>query len=712
MKDIVLRSSTLALSISRDTGAVTALASALTGWKVLDRPEGGLSFRLLVPLSDELRHNDVLGEKQKAPELKAAADGASVRLSWDSVQSERGGRLDIGVAVEIRVAGPKVLFTATVDNRSPFVVENVYCPYLGDVRRPREAEWFRTFLYFYASAQEWGLWPRYDQLRGYYGTDHPTQLGTWTYACGTPTVPFILLRSETEGLYVGAAERSAELVAWGTELWPGYDDSMSCHVPAGDEISGQTVATRFFAVHVPFIPAGQTRTLTPIALQAYTGDWHGGADIFVSSVRPGGPTQRESGPGPAPAQQRIPGWAAEPHAWQQLHINSPEDELRLRFADLPEVGRECARHGVRALQLVGWNAGGQDQGNPSHDPDPRLGTADELAKAIAEIHGMGVRVVLFSKFTWADRATEWFRRDLHRLAIRDPYGECYQWQGWQYQTATQLLDINTKRLVPMCFLAEEYLRICEAEFAKMVSLGAAGIIFDESLHHMPALLCFDGSHGHRLGAPVYANDNLLAERFFALASARDPQFLLAGEACYDREFDAYHLSYHRSDSAAHVPLSRYMRPFAPLMTAVTGFNDRNMINQCLMYRYVISYEPYNFKGRLGDFPLTLEYGKRMDALRTELREYFWDGEFRDCSGATVEADGRPHRPWALFVNPATGRKGVVVCNYSADRPVSVTVKLESGQVGRFRLVEDASWSSARGSITIPPRCAAVMIESE
>ena len=32
------------------------------------------------------------------------------------------------------------------------------------------------------------------------------------------------------------------------------------------------------------------------------------------------------------------------------------------------------------------------------------------------------------------------------------------------------------------------------------------------------------------------------------------------------------------------------------MTAVTGFNDRNMVNQCLMYRYIISYEPYNFKG--------------------------------------------------------------------------------------------------------------------
>jgi hypothetical protein len=717
MKDIVLKSSTLELTLSPSNGAVTGLSSVLTGWKILDRPGLGLSFRLLVPLSEELRNNQVLGEKQKPSSVDPGADGKSVRIAWDTVESERGGRLEIGITLSIALDERQAVFSVTVDNRSPFVVENVYCPYLGDVRRPPDAEWFRTFLYFYASAQEWGLWPRYDQLRGYYGSDYPLQLGQWTYACGTPAVPFILLRSEHQGLYAGVAAPTTELVAWGTELRPGYDSSMTCHVPEADEISGVPVATRFFAVHVPFIAAGEKRALTPIVLQAYTGDWQSGTDIYVEGVRPKPLTASASAVAPAaraPLQREprylpVPSWAAEPHSWQQLHINSPEDELRIRFVDLPAVGRELARHGVRALQLVGWNAGGQDQGNPSHDPDPRLGTPVELRRSIGDIRDMGVKVVLFSKFTWADRATEWFRRDLHRLAIRDPNGECYQWQGWQYQTATQLLDINTKRLVPMCFLSEEYLRVCDAEFEKMVALGADGIIFDESLHHMPALLCFATGHGHRPGAPVYANDNLLMERFSRIAAGRTPEFLLAGEACYDLELEAYHLSYHRSESALHVPLSRYMRPFASLMTAVTGFNDRNMINQCLMYRYIISYEPYNFKGRLEDFPLTLAYGKRMDALRTELREYFWDGEFRDRCGAEVTVDGQPHRPYAVFVDRSNGRVGVVVCNYDATRTIRARVTVEAGdRLPRYRLVDGDSWKPAKSGVVIPPLSAAVV----
>ena len=238
-------------------------------------------------------------------------------------------------------------------------------------------------------------------------------------------------------------------------------------------------------MHVPYIQPGETRTLTPVALQAFQGGWQHGVDIYKN--------WRSTWYQPAQA----PEWASEPHAWQQLHINSPEDELRIRFTDLPKIGEECAKHGVKAIQLVGWNDGGQDQGNPSHNPDSRLGTLDELKEAIQKIQALGVKLILFAKFTWADRGTEWFRKELIRMAIKDPYGDYYHYVGYQYQTATQLLDINTKRLIPMCFLDEDYLDLADREFKKTLDLGADGILFDECLHHGPALLCFDPEHGHR-----------------------------------------------------------------------------------------------------------------------------------------------------------------------------------------------------------------------
>jgi hypothetical protein len=320
-------------------------------------------------------------------------------------------------------------------------------------------------------------------------------------------------------------------------------------------------------------------------------------------------------------------------------------------------------------------------------------------------------VILFTKFTWADRASEWFRKDLVRLAIKDPYGDYYHYQGYQYQTATQLLDINTKRLIPMCFLSEEYLQICEEEFRKTLELGADGILFDECLHHSPALVCFDPSHGHRTGAPVYANDRELVHRFARLSRPVNPDFLFAGEACYDWEMEVYQFSYHRSENKDHIPLSRYMLPEGLFMTAVTGFDDRNMVNQCLLYRYVISYEPYNFKGRLDDFPLTIAYGKQMDSLRTDLREFFWDGEFRDTVGASVTCNGIRHHPYTVFRSRLTGKAGLVIANYDTKQTICVQAVLDDGQtLRRSRLVDDPCWRPAGPGITIPPCSAAVVLE--
>jgi len=698
MNSILLQNTNLCMEFSPLTGALTSFTAMKTGWKILDRPQLGLSFRLLVPLSEELRNNAVLGEKQSLTAVEAAPDGRSATFTWDGVHSERGGKLDIRLELKVALDESQAVFTMTVENRSGYPVENVYCPYLGDVQHPAGEEWFKTFIYTYNTANEWRLWPQYDNLRGYYGVDFPTQFHPSAPFSGTPMSPFFLMRGQRQGLYAGAASPSSEYVAWHTELRPGYSSSIDARVPESREIAGKEVATRFAAVHLPYIQPGETRTLTPIALEPYQGGWQKGCDIYKR--------WRDTWFKPP----RLPGWASEPHAWQQVHINSPEDELRVRFTELPQIAEQCARQGVKAIQLVGWNDGGQDQGNPSHSPDPRLGTWDELKEAIRQVQAMGVKLILFSKFTWADRGTEWFRNDLQRLAIKDPYGDYSMHPGYQYQTATQLLDINTKRLVPMCFLSEEYLALCQREFQKTVDLGADGILFDECLHHGPAVLCFDLHHGHRYGAPVFANDRELIHRFHAISDPLRPDFLFAGEACYDWQMDTYHLSYHRTENKQHIPLSRYLLPQGLFMTAVTGFADRNMINQCLLYRYIISYEPYNFKGRLDDFPQTTAYGRQMDALRTELREYFWDGEFRDTQGAVVMNGEKLHHPYAVFLSAKTGKPGLVICNYAEKEPITVVAWAEDGcPLTRYRLVDDPTWKPPVGGILIPPMSAAVVI---
>jgi hypothetical protein len=691
MKTLTLQNKTLKMTFSRETGALLSLTAVQTGWQILNRPQLGLSFRLMLPMEGK-RNNPVYGERLKVSSIQHDSEKNCVTFTWNKVETEFGGEKDVRVIQSVSLTDRQAIYETTIENHSDLIVENVYSPYLGDIQHPQDEAWFKIFHYNYATAIQWNLWPTYDNLRGYFGVDYPTQI-----TAGAPMSPFYLMHGEKQGLYVGVYSSSAELVSWHTELRPGYGSSIDSRVPEESTVSGKDVHTRFAVVHVPYIKPGETRTLTPIALEAFQGDWHVGVDIYKS--------WRDCWMNIAPP----PEWVREPHAWQQIHINSPEDELRIPFRELIKVGQECALHGVKVIQLVGWNVGGQDQGNPSHNPDPRLGTFEELRTAIEEIQALGIKVILFAKFTWADRASEWFRKELTQYAIKDPYGDYYHYAGYQYQTVTQLLDINTKRLIPMCFQSEKFLDLCNREFQKIVDLGADGILFDESQHHSPALLCFDESHGHRYGAPVYANDRKLIQNFIQISNRTRPDFLYAGEACYDYEFEAYHLSYHRSENKRHLPLMRYMEPRAQLMTAVTGFNDRNMINQCLMYRYIISYEPYNFKGRLGDYPETMDYGKQMDSLRNELREYFWDGDFRDTVSATVKRAGQEHHPYAVFKSAKTDQSGLVICNYSEKETIQVTVQAEGSFLSRYRLVDDPDWRPIESGIVIPPVSAAVVL---
>lgn len=519
---------------------------------------------------------------------------------------------------------------------------------------------------------------------------------------GVPATPFLLLEDGVRGMYWGVDEPRAELVAWHGELRPGWADSLDARAPEGNTVGGHQVTTRFEAVHVPYVQPGETRTLSPIAWQCYRGDWHAGADIYAD--------RRRQWMG----EPAAPDWARDPHSWHQIQLNSPEDTLRVRFADLPAVAEEAVRYGVKVLQVVGWNDGGQDRNNPSHDPDARLGGWDGLKRAIADCQALGVKVVLFTKFVWADRATERFRDDLVDLSVKDPYGDYYVFPGFRYHTMTQLLDINTRRLIPMCFASDRWQEVCEREFAKVVELGADGILNDEAFHHAPALLCFDTRHGHRPAAPVYAHDRDFVRRLRGGPAAGRPDFLFGAEGCYDWMFEEYQLSYSRSVRSEHTPLTRYLHPHAQLMMAVMGFDDRNMVNHCLLYRCIASYEPFLFKGRLTDFEQTLGYGRLMDALRTRLREWFWDGTFRDTVGATVTDDrGRPHHPYAVYTSAHGRAPGLAVANYDPDRTVRLRVAIDGTTDGhRYRLVDDDRWHEAAPYLVLPPRSAAVVVPAE
>ena len=320
-----------------------------------------------------------------------------------------------------------------------------------------------------------------------------------------------------------------------------------------------------------------------------------------------------------------------------------------------------------------------------------------------------MKIVLYEKYTCTDVGTDWYKRELYRYASRDLFGNTHGHEGWQYDTPSHLAGINTRPYAWMCMNSKEWQDICLTEIARSLDLRPAGIFLDEAQWHgRNAFYCFDPDHGHRVPAYNFAGDAPFAKRILELLESQRADMVLGGEGPFDLENQYYTLSYTRA-AASHIPAIRYLDPLLPIMNRVYGYDDREAINVCLLNRYILSYEPHNFRGHLEEFPLTLEYGKKVDALRRRYRQFLWDAEFQDTLGAQVApSDGT--MKYSVFRRTETGKRAVVLVNQSK---ASVEAKVHIEGITRFHAAspEDPDGWSSTGTLTIPARSAVVLMEA-
>ncbi len=710
-KEVVLHDSKLLVAFDSNTGALIRLESKELHWLIERKPELGMSFRLFVPLPNR-KYNFVLGQKQKAIKVEKISEH-EIQIEWKNLKSEFGGVLPITLNADVKLNNGKLTFNASLINNSKLTVETIDYPYFGDFNPPSRKTTMvaRTMWYDNLGADE--IYPHFTNEKGYWGDFYPTK------TFDSDKSPFCLIQTPEEGLYIDLHDISQPyLMQYTFEQHPGVLSSVTNLVPQKDEIDGKPVHLDFRMCHFIYAHPHSTFNLAPVEIQCYKGGWQNGVDLYKDWRK----TWFK--------QPEIPSWAANVNSWLEIQINSSEENYLFPYSKLVDYGKECAENGITAIQLVGWNKGGQDRGNPCLDTDPHLGTWQQLHDAIEKVQKMGVKVVLFGKFPWADLTTDWYKKDLFKYETKDPYGIPYQGTGDSYLTPTQLAGINNRRFAVMDFLDADYRNIAVQQFKKVLALGAAGFLYDEVPTHNPVYYNFAAGHGYNPPGYIYAGDELLARQLHAAADSVDKNFLFAGEGPQDWLMQYYPVSYFRANEFT-TPVQRYIDPQIPLMAAVIGFNNREMLNLCLLDRYIISYEPYNFKGRLSDFPLTLDYGKKIDELRRKYKEYLWDANFQSTIGATVTSTGSYKYPafitsnepgqgggwnavdgafkYSVFVT-STGKRAVVIINQGPKKAITVNVKIPNSGKLVVATPENQDAVPTDGTIQIPARSAAVVME--
>ena len=685
--EIVLEDDQLVVAFDPATGALTRMEHKPTHWSIERRPALGVSFRMQAPMPGE-RANFILGTKQRAASVEKIADD-KVRLVWKDLVSEHAGVLPITYTATVALKDGELTFDSTLENNSSLTVDSIDYPYFGDLNAPGEDVPMVEHHMWAGALFGEEIYPHFSNNLGYWGVLYPTK------TISSNQSPYCLIQSSQQGMYVAMHDPAIRyLMQYTFEQHPGTIDWNQHEVPHGDEISGIPVHLEFRACHFVFVHPDSKLDLAPVVVHPYGGDWHTGLDIYRDWRKTWFATPM------------IPSWARDVHSWLQLQVNGADRDYTIPYRDIEKYATECADNGVAAIQLVGWHRGGQDGGEPRLDPDPMLGTWQELRDVIARSQAKGVHMILFAKPVFADMSTKFYKEVLYKYECVDPYGNKYESGSFSYFTPTQLAGINNRRRAIMDVCCQEYRDIATHEFEKIVKLGAAGWLFDEVLQHNGVLYNFSADHGYTPPGYIFSGDIPLVKQLRAAADKVNPEFLFSGEGPGDWLMPYYVLGYYRIGwGTTHA--QRYIDPYAPLMAAVRGFDARDELNLILAYRYIISYEPYNFKGQVTDFPLTLAYGKKIDGLRRKYREYLWDAEFRDTLGASVEADGA-HRH--VVYRAKTGKRAVVVVNQESRK--GITAKLDLPNAGHLVAAtpEEPEAKATSGTLQIPARSVSVVME--
>jgi len=103
----------------------------------------------------------------------------------------------------------------------------------------------------------------------------------------------------------------------------------------------------------------------------------------------------------------------------------------------------------------------------------------------------------------------------------------------------------------------------------------------------------------------------------------------------------------------------------------------------------------------------LTYGQKIDALRRKYRTWIWDADFRDTLGASVTADGACK--YSVFV-AKNGKRSVVIVNQEHEKAITAKLDLPNSGLLLVATPERQDAQQTSGTVQIPPRSAAVIIE--
>ncbi|NLO83185.1 MAG: hypothetical protein GX094_09040 [Clostridiales bacterium] len=572
-------------------------------------------FRLFLDDQD-FREIPVYSSQQTPTSYKL--ENGKWELIYEGLKAANGKRYKVLLKLYITEQDDTLLFDASLTNSDTSIcINEIQYPFIqaDSLGGAREKD-----VLYYPYGFGWRIPNPWEELQHYHSEyRYKDEVGTWfgyPYPSNGATMAWYGVQSDKYFYYVGQHDPNVRICVPSIGLNP--RDSKKPFL-------------RLTISSFPVLRPGETEQLSPKVAAIWKGDWKTAANYYRAFAET---TFYQP--------QLPPEWVTKFTGWQRVIMKHQYGEILYKYEDLPKLYKEGISAGIDTLLVFGWWKGRFDNSYPHYEPDEKMGGAEELKKAIAQIQEAGGRVILYTNGCLIDLQSEFYKNGGDACTMRDvdgnEYIEHYRFGG----QGMMIRSFGYKSFALGCMSTEQWQERLILQGNIMKQFNPDSIFYDQIGSH-PCKPCFQSSHPH--GNRV---DRDWAYRIQIFEKLKG---LCSGDMAFGTEnlsdigcslADYTHNSTNVKPDHPHIfpYLFRYTFPEIistnrNIQEEYEGYEDDLIYAFLFGLRFCVSI--YRCRGHLGMMPNYKNFLRRLINLRNKYEDYMVFGKFT----STVETHKLP-----------------------------------------------------------------------